>query len=319
VNAVGAQQCSGTKTVTGSTVGVGVLDQANISMGGASAVVIGSSGNTDFTLEGVRDGAVDLFGTRTAIDLGTGTFQLADIYLQRGLNPVDGGSVSVDFTGGNAFAPGSANLTANGLNGEQAIVTMVYSTPGSSGVLFTGVTPSAAVTRTFPTVPAARQENDDLHGLTLTTVPAGAPLGAFRSGTLFFRDPVDRTITLGPDLGATDVDTGVSAPYLRPRVTYVRQAEYNRYFFVNYQQDASDRDVTIFATDDYLNGADIDLIVPDFSGVGGWNNAWGLVPGERLTFAFTASGWPGPGSVAPEELAEGLEILTGFRAGEIDP
>jgi hypothetical protein len=317
--AVGAQQCSGTKTVTGTTVGVGPQDNANIAMGGASAVVIGAAGPS-FTLEGVRDGTVDLFATNASLDLGSGSFQLDRIYLERGLNPPDGSSVDVDFTGPLAFDPGSATLTANGLNGEQAIVTMVYTTPGANGTLFTQTTPSAAVTRTFPTVPASRQENDDLHGLTLTTVPPGAtPLGSFRSSTLFFRDPVDRTIGLGPDLGATNVDTGVTAPYLRPRVTYTRQAEYDRYFFVNYQQDGSDREVSVIVTDDYLGGADVDLIVPDFSGTAGWNDAWGLVPGETMTFAFTASGWPGAGDIEPGDLAEGLEIVTGFRTGEIVP
>jgi hypothetical protein len=319
VASVGEQQCPGTKSVTGTTVGVGALDNAVISMGDADAFVTGAAG-TDFTLEGVRDGTVDLFGTKSTVDVGSGTFVLDRLYLERGLNPADGSSVTVDFTGADSFDPGSANLTVNGLGGEQAIVTMVYSTPGSSAVLFNQPNPSTAATRPFPTVPAARQEADDLHGLTLTTVPAGAsPLGDFRSNTLFFRDPVDRTMTLGPDLGATDVDTGVTAPYLRPRVTYARQAEYGRYYFVNYQQDASDRDVTLVITDDYLDGADIDLIVPDFSGVSGWSNFWGLVPGETMNFAFTASGWPGAGDVSPETLAEGLEILTGFRAGEIVP
>lgn len=319
VASVGEQQCSGPKTIAGTTVGVGPLNTAYVSMGGASAVVIGSGG-PNFTLEGVRDGTVDLFGTNTALNFGAGTFTLEQIYLERGLDPVDGSVVTVDFTGPDAFAPGSATLTANGLDGDQAIVTMIYSTPGASGVLLNQITPSAATTRSFPTVPADRQGADDLHGLTLSTLPPGAgPLGAYRSATLFFRDPTDRTITMGPDLGDTNFDTGTTAPYLRPRVTYTRQAEYNRYFFVNYQQDVADRYVTVFATDDYLDGADIDLIVPDFSGTAGWNDAWGLVPGETMTFAFTASGWPGPGDVAPEALAEGLQTVSGIRSGEIDP
>lgn len=319
VAAVGARRCTGRKTVNGTTVGIGPLDNATVSMGGATASVIGAAGTT-FTLENVRDGEVDLFASKTSIDIGTGQSTLERLYLARDLTPADGSSVSVDFTGANSFAPGSANLTVNGLDGDQAIVNVSYTTAGASGSLFNQVMPSAASSRTFPTVPASRQESDDLHGLTVTTVPAGATgFGDFRSFSYFFRDPTDRTVPLGPDLGATDLFTDVTAPYLRPRVTYAPQAEYDRYFLVNYSQDTADRSVSLVVTDDYLDGGAIDLIVPDFSGTAGWNDAWALVATETITYIFTASGWSGSGDLTPDSFAGGAEITTAFRIGEIDP
>lgn len=317
---IGPTLCRGSRSVTGSVVGLSATGTAFVSMGSVSSTVVGSTG-TSFTLSNIQDGTVDLFAARNSLNLGTFSLDLDKVFIQRGLDPAGGSSVSVDFTGANAFDPGSATVTATGQNGDGALLTMIYLTSGNQGVLTTETSYSAATSRAFPTVPADKQADGDLHGLTLTTQPDGGTLGAFRSASIYFKDPTDRSVAFGPNLGTTTITTATTSPYLRPRVQYTRQTEYNRYWYGSYQQTSggATRNVLFYITDDYQGSQDIDFMVPDFSGVAGWDNSWGLATGQTINYAFVTSGWDGVGGIAPATVAAGLQIMTGSRTGQINP
>ena len=310
--------CRGSRSVTGTVSGLGATDQAWVSMGTAAAVVVASTG-TSFNLNNISDGTVDLFAARNAFSLQTFSFSTDKLFLQRGLNPSNGGAVAVDFNGANAFAPATHSLTATGLNGDAALVTMLYVTSGNSGVMTTETSYSAASTRSFPAVPADRQVSGDYHLLQLTTRPDGANnvLGSYRAASKYFQAPGDQTLVFGAALGTTTFTTASSAPYVRPRVQYTRQSEYNRYWYGAYQQ--TGRNVVFYITDDYQGSGDIDFTLPDFSGLAGWNNSWGLAAGAEVTYNFTTSGWDGAGSIAPATLAAGLAIKTATRSGKFNP
>ena len=319
LDGIGASLCNGTKTVNGTVPGLSATNTAFMSLGGSSATVVGAAANPNFTFSNVRDGAIDLLATRTNLTINGQSVSttLDRILLQRGLNPASGSSVNVDFAGG--VTPVTPTVTATGLNGASALTTMIYLTSGTTGVLFTETSYSGAASRTFPAVPAAQQQDGDLHGLTLTTQPDGANnvIGAYRSASIYFKDPTNRAVTFGPAIGATTFTTAASAPYLRPRVQYTRQSEYNRLWYVSYQQ--GDRNVVTQITDDYQGAADIDYTLPDFSSVAGWDNQWGLVAGQQVTFGFVTSGWASAGGLGPAQLAEGVSVQTATRTGMFNP
>src|SRR5690606_25532002 len=99
-------------------------------------------------------------------------------------------------------------------------------------------------------------QSGDLHGLTFTTRPAALPFGKFRSASIFFGAVAQREVSFGPELGTVNVTTAATSPSLRPRVQYTRQAEYNQYWFVNYQQQAGgvNRDHQVYVTAAYQGG-----------------------------------------------------------------
>ena len=156
---IGANYCenpAGTsKTLNGSVAGLGITDQATISMAGATAAVSGF-GLPTFSLQKVSDGARDLIATRTSLTGGGGGFQtvLNKLIFRRGLNPVNGATLPVlDFGSGEAFDPETRNLTINNLGADQPVVTTFY---------YTGNGTVAVLLRTSPT-----------QGHTLVSVPPG--------------------------------------------------------------------------------------------------------------------------------------------------
>lgn len=314
----GEDQCSGDRTVQVSVPGLGVMNQAYLSLGGSAVVVAGAAG-TQGTFQNVSAGPIDLFGARTEFQISGSTVNTVvdRLYLSRNLDPADGSSITVDFAGPASFAPEQRTLTAVGLGGETALLTMLYLTPGNTGVMFTETAFTGAATRSYPAVPAARQMSGDLHGITLTTAPSNGVTGDYRAASIFFEAPTDRQVTFGPLLSATTITTEATSPYLRPRVQYTRQTEYDKYWSISYRQ--GDRGVVMLITDDYQGGGDLDVVLPDFSAVSGWDSSWGLHPAQDVTFAFVASGWAGSGVIGPDQLAEGVSVQTGTRTGTFNP
>ncbi len=313
---LGASLCNGPKTVTGAVSGLGATNTAYIALGGSTAVVSGATASS-YTASSVRDGTIDLFASRTAIGFSGGQVSTTvdRLLLQRDLNPPSGGTVDVDF--GSGFAPAPQDLGANGLNGEAAQLTLIYRTNGTQGIIFAETAFTGSQFRTYYGVPEAQQREGDFHLAQLTTQPDGGTLGSYRSAAVYFREIRDQDVTFGPALGATSFTTSTITPYLRPRVQYTRQSEYDRYWFVSYQQ--GDRTVQLYLTDDFQGSADVDVQVPDFSVAAGWDDGWGLRTTGDITYAFITSGWDAEGAIAPAALSAGLGIQTGTRTGTITP
>ena len=317
LNDLGSAFCNGPKSLTGNAVGITGTSTGYISVGGSTAVVTAAA-NGNFSVSNVRSGPIDIFASRTAITLNGTTVTLAPdrLFMQRGIEPANGSSVSVDFTGANSFAPQAQDLGASNL-GEPALLTMVYRTTGTTGVLFTETGYTSGPFWTYYGVPSAQQADGDFHLATLTTQPSNGVTGSYRSASVYFRTIQDQNVTFGPALGTTNFTTSTTSPYLRPRVQYTRQSQYNRYWYISYQQ--GDRTVQTYITDGYQGSSDIDFTVPDFSGVAGWMNTWGLQTSGEITFGFVTSGWDQEGALGPQQLAEGLGIMTATRTGTINP
>ncbi|MFO8174801.1 MAG: hypothetical protein R6T96_11000 [Longimicrobiales bacterium] len=329
ITTVGEDQCggpSGFKTVNGSVQGLGMMESAFISLGSASTGVA-MGGSPNFVLEMVEDGPQDLVAARMGFSTTTFAQEPNRIIIRRDLNPPDNSSLApLDF-GTEGFAPASANITVNGLtSGEMAVLTGLFTTArGGLGSFFSGI--SGGASQTYWGIPTSELATGDLHYLQVVSVDTvgsggGTPPSTRQVG-VGFREVQDRDVTLGPDLAPPTVTTVATAPYARFGAEWDIQAEYNRFFlaaFIQSDGGADDRLVTMGATEGYLGGGgSAELAVPDFSGVAGWDDAWGLQAGVSTVWTVTGSGWQGSGMINFPDLAEGTQFFSASRSGQIIP
>ncbi len=321
-------ECAGTgfaKTVSGSVAGVGATDQAYISLGGASTSIQGVTGVFNWTLQNVPDGPVDLLASVGTLTIGgTGfTFDLTKMVIERGLNPADNANIGVvDFNGSNAFAPVMRDVTVNNLGTDAYVLNMAYNTAnGSSGLFFTNFQPSTDPMGSYPGIPAAQQEAADFHLLTvLATDPNLMTLDHQRSVTLINHDAKDLTATLGPELNLPTITQPATMPYVRFRAQVAVQDEYDGYTFVTFNQTAGRMNsVLIGTTESFRAGSDLDVTIPDFSGLAGFDDNWGPEAGVPTTWGLLGIGWTGMGGIIGTPYFDGAVSFSAGRFGEITP
>ncbi len=324
ITARGVSQCPTAvgKTITGSTAGLSGQDQGFITFANRSTTVIPVGGQT-FTLNGVADGARDLIATRTTLSInGTSVSSaLAKIIIRRGVNPGAGTALPVLDFGAEGFAPGTATATLSNLGADQSLMTALYTTPTTNGILYTDVGGGGA-SRSFFGVPAASQLAGELTYLQATALAPGAftdPNLALntRSAGIYFSGLGNQAIAFGPALSQPTVTTAATTPYARLRSVVARQPEYNQFFYVTFQQSGSTpRNVVIEATASYIGAAAFDVTVPDFSAAG-YDPTWGLKTGVSTTWVVNESGWSlGTGVVT---ATAGTTVLNAQRGGTITP
>ena len=316
----------GSKTVNGSVVGLGALQSAFISLGGTSTSVNGAQGQTAFSLNPVPDGLLDLVASRAEFDLQLPGFVPDRAIIRRGLNAPDGSTLPpLDFDA-EGFDMVSGSLTVNGLAaGEQTTTVGIFTTQrGALGTYSAGILGGA--NPTFWGMPTDRLEAGDLHLVQIVAVDPTAGGAAIPPPTrtlgVAFREVEDRTVTLGPVHTMPTVTTVATAPYARMRAEWTLQPEYDRtvFLFFTQAQGLPVRSVTILASDGFLATSSVaELEVPDLSGVDGWDNTWGLVPGVSTLWTVSGTGWQGPGFINFPEIVNGTVFFSGTRSGSITP
>jgi hypothetical protein len=327
LNSQGTNRClpGAGKTVNGSVANVGPTQTANVSLGPSSASVSGAAGTT-FQLKKVPDGALDLIASRASFNLTTFVQTVDKVIIRRGLNQADGSTIPVlDFNAAEAFAPATANITVGNLSGEVASVSTSYFTSagsGSTGAGLSSIGLPGAGPFTYYGIPAAKQAAGDLHLAQVIAFPSAQDLSSqFRASALYFKDPTDRTITLGPVLTAPTVTAAATTPYVRFRATGPIQTAYNKNVTAQFIQSnaTANRTVVITATEGYLAGATTyDFTIPDFTGTGGWDNNWGPKVGASTSWTVAASGYTGLGVTTPNPV-EGVTFSLGAKSGTITP
>lgn len=326
---VGAGQCTGssasTRTIHGSVAGLGATDLANITMGGIPAMVLGVGPNT-FSLQNVPSGPRDLIAARAALNTSGGGFStmVNKLIFRRDLDPADGATLPVlDFGGAEAFDPESHTVSIQNLGSLQATASLSYYTAnGSAGQFYSALTDAGATgTYVVPEVPAAHQAAGDLHMLTVTANPPAASQDNLRSVITMFTAPADKTVTIGPNMNTTTVTTAATTPYARLRAQYAVQPEYNSFLVFAYGPNSGGSPgVNTLVTGAYLGGnTAFDFTTPDFSGVAGWNNAWGAMTGVQTSWVLTASGWSVSGGILASPFQDGATTLSALRVGSIVP
>jgi hypothetical protein len=320
LNASGTSQClPGTgKTVNGSVAGVGAQQTATVSLGPSSDSP--QPGTTTFQLTDVPDGALDLVASRNTTDLTTFASVPDKIIIRRGVNAANNSTLPVlDFNAAEAFAPAQANITIGNLGTDMVLLITSYVTSGGvAGAALLNGSQTGAGPFKYYGVPTARQAAGDLH-FAFATALNQAGDEARLVGT-FFKDPTDRTVTLGAALPAPTVSSVATAPNARFRATGSLTTAYNKYVAVTFTQATAGggaRNVSIEASAAYLNNAtSYDFTIPDFSGVAGWNDSWGLQSGVETTWTVTGIGFTGIGFDTPNPV-EGATFMGALRSGTI--
>ena len=321
----GVGMCANTteKTVNGSVAGLAAGEAASVSLGGALASL---SANGNFTLSNVPDGNRDLVAAKTLTSIsGTGvTFTVTKLIIRRNQNPANGSTMAaLNFGAAEAFDPVSKNVTVNGAGSDFLSTSVSYVTANNAlTTLYSDASLSSSATRTYFGVPAAQQATGDLHLLTaVATNVTGSTPNYLRIFGTYFKDAVDKTVTLGPVPSPATVSVLATTPYARLRMQWTAQTEYSKYFSSIYTQSnaAAPRTSIVSATSGYVGGTSVDLAIPDFTGVAGWDSNWGLKAGQSIQWVASSTGWSSPGGVIGSPATEGGTLQIGSRIGTITP
>ena len=311
------------KTVNGSVAGLATGEAATVSLGGALASL---SANGNFTLNNVPDGNRDLIATKTLTSIsGAGiTFTVNKLIIRRNQNPANGSTMAaLNFSAAEAFDPITRNLTVNGVGSDFLSTSVSYVTANNAlTTLYSDINPSSSGTRPYYGVPTAQQAAGDLHLATaVATNISGTTANYLRIFGTYFKDAVDKTVTLGPVPSTATVSAVATSPYVRLRAQWTAQTEYNKYFSAVYTQAnaAAPRTSLVSATSGYVGGTSVDLAIPDFTGVAGWDSNWGLKAGQATQWVTSSTGWSSPGGVIGSPAVEGGTLQIGSRIGSITP
>nr|MCU0633656.1 hypothetical protein [Gemmatimonadaceae bacterium] len=223
------------KTINGTITGFAPPSQASISMGGgfASPQAPGA-----FQLRNVESGPQDLFATRSTFNLMNFSIIPERIIIRRNQNIADGGSLApLDFNGTEAFAPATANLTIGNLGNDTAFVNVSYTTVNSDGTSFFTGQPAGGATRQIFGVPAAQQQANEFHYVTIFAASRIGDLGSnFRGVFTYFRALQDRTVTLAGNFTTPNFAPVAGGPNGRLRITGTLNAPYTSALFTNFSQ-----------------------------------------------------------------------------------
>lgn len=318
LNALGRGACTaaGTKSVSGTVAGLGVSDNAGISLGTASTSATATPGT--FTISGIGDGPHDLIATRNVASGPTAV--AARVIARRALDPANGAVLPVlDFGSAEAFTPLAHTLTVAGPGSADEIAGGTFlTTNGSSAFLFSSVV-SATGTAATRGVPDANLSPGDLHSIFADALDDD---GTERAVFGYFTLAANRTLTLPPRLASPSLaQAGGSA---RPRFAAFMpyQSAYGLLLLAEYGQQSSasfapsDRLVDVVVTGGYYPVPPEQWagIMPDLTGNASYDAAWGLASAPTNVYLEVDGGSP-----LGTPRGEGLMLTFAATGGSVTP
>ncbi len=308
------------RSVTGTVSGFGATntDVVQVQFGGRSPFPPPTAASPTFTITNVPSGPRDLVAGRYPL---TQSLDAARIFLRRGLDPANGASVgTVDFASTtDAFDPARRTATLVGVTpGERPFLAVGWTTNNGSTLPLTTSTAGNATAITYGAVPPQRTAAGDFHVLAASAnTIVGARTDATRTVTTVARDPGDVSITLGSPLSQPAVSS-TNLGYARLRFALPRQPEYSDFWSAVSTQNngTASRTTSISILPGYAgNAGTINLDVPDFTGVAGWQNLWGPSLGVEAIWSVQAIGY----FIGGGNLIEGASTRTAARNGTFTP
>jgi hypothetical protein len=295
---------------TGKTVNATVANlpggaQGRVSFGGGFAAALA---NGPVQLTNVLDGSHDLVGYAGQL-LGPGATDR--VFLARGLNPANGGSLgTVDFAGAGSFAVTPGTITLNGgAGGEIYSQGMFYLTGSCVTSVLYSIGTFAGSPFTAYGIGTANQAATDLHRLTVTAIQGTTD---FRTVTEDFKNIGTRTMTLPGALGAVTA-SNAAGPYKRPMLVTTFPAELSSSAVMTFSdQTVAGKGGSIIATAAWLGGLNVSLTLPDFSALAGWSNAWAPATGDQVMWTLSGSG-----TNLTSACQEGGRLVSATRTGTI--
>jgi hypothetical protein len=314
--AQGGRVCSSapgaTRTVNVNFLGLAPEDNGLVTVGSGSGSAFGSMPVA--VVSGIGPGNVDVVASRVA-SFGT----VSRLYLARTLNPASGSTLDVDFDGPNSYAPATGNITVNNLGADFAATTVTYITAGGAFAPLSFTGSFGGANQQYRTFPNAVRLPQDLQLLTVRVQPVGTQIpDNFRFAYRVIGATADVSVDLGPVLTPPTITTVATQPYARLRASYPVQAEYNSLFQVTFDQENPSRSAIILMSGAYLGGGGTAVLeVPDFTGVAGWNNTWGLARNVPTAWSFMATRFTTGDPTTP--LSAGMTYQAALRTGTITP
>jgi hypothetical protein len=311
------EQSGAGKTVLGTTSGVGASDITYITLGRSQGVRNGNA----VTFSDVNNGNVDLIAGRSAFNLGTFLFDAPDkLILRRNLNPPANSMIAIDYATG--VTPVSAAATIVNLAGGPSDATTLvhtYSTANNSFGAYYVDFPSGSAARTWYGFPAASQADGDTHVISVAAGGISDPTNS-RVVTVVSTTVKPLTFTLGPLLTVPTVSVLGTTNYVKMRAVYPIQSAYPDFFIASFQQNpataADARTVSVSAFPSFTGTTTATLDIPDLTGVGSWDNNWGLKPGTTVNWSFSATKLS---SVLLQPFTDGQVYTSASKTGTINP
>jgi hypothetical protein len=314
----GPELCpSGTTTLLGTVGGLASDEAALVSAGFAARGEVASR-ETDFgfTLHGLLPGPQTILATRERRD-DDGTVVVRGFIVRRIPEQPDGATIPpFDFTSNEAFEPVAHTVTLAGLGGAAATVQTGFRSAHSENEVSDATGDASAPLRPYLALPAARLEPGELQSIAATTTALN---NVTRAAKTYFRSPADLTLTFGAAPDAPQLEVVSSAPTARLRARFGAQADYDRLTTIAYQQ-APNAIVTVGMTPAYaaMNAGRYDLVVPELSGVPGFDPRWALHAGAQALWSASRIG--GTLGLRPDAVpTDGATRRVGALFGVVTP
>jgi len=261
------------KALLGTVAGVDTNESALIA-GHISHTTANPAGM--FALMGIGSGPHDLFAARHTRS--SGPTALTRIIVRRAIDLPDSTVLPVlDFGSPEAIVPVTGTVTVTGLGPEGATTVLRVITRTSEVLLSPLLSASTTPARPYAALPLGELRTDDIQGILASAVSGSAT----RTAEFYFQAPGNPTLALPTALTRPTIDTVATTPALRLRARYVAQADFDRQASIQYQQGTTTIvGVSMTAAYAALSTNGYELVVPDLSGVTGFNSAWALHPGS---------------------------------------
>jgi hypothetical protein len=290
ISEISCLEVAGTKQINGTFSGVASPQRALISMFFSSAFPLAQQ--TSYSLTKLAERPLDLVASRVNL---TSTTQTSErLIIRRSQNFLPNATIpDLNFSGGEAVTPTTSLAAVTGVGfGELAtIYNNFFSQLRTSHTLFYSEL-SASGDVPFPSVPASLTAAGDYHDLFVLSPSTSGE--SFRGVERYFRTAANQSLALGGALETAPTFASLTTtPYVRLQMS-MQPSGYNSAAHFQLQQQFGQPSVTtvnVTVTEGYYTGTSAQpwtVILPDFSLVEGWQNAWGLQTGPVIDWTVTS-------------------------------
>ncbi len=326
-------------TVSGTVSGLGSDEGANISMDEDFGFAYSANPNYSFQ---VPPGTYDLIATRGP----TATQSINKVFIRRNMAVTGDTTINIDFNSADAFDPETHTAVISGVaSGEEFGGEVMFLSDGKTFAWMGGGMEMVSNTFQFASIPTNRQVGNDIHGLDASAFANSTQRSVMR----FFKAPMDINVTLPDPFTSPDVTTAATSPYARFTANWSSYPGAQAYVLEfggeqvvkgrrtllrpvaipsNRPRPNRSRQIVGLFWSVGLSvgwlGANSTYTLPDFSGLSGWNNAWGFpaggpVPWDVSVLASNRSLAELIKALAEERPVDGLEVRQAGKSGSITP
>jgi hypothetical protein len=273
------------RTLNGTVAGLGANDVALVAVGHSILDFTNLELGSTWQLRGALAGPQEFLATRgTRVN---GVVSLTKMILRRSPELPDGATLpAFDFESAEAFQPAVRTVTFAGNDGSAVTAYTGLRTAHSNNFLTFLAGGGATATSPYYAIPGSQLEDGELQSLGATSAPVG---NVVRSAIVYFRTPVDRTLTFGAVPSAPALDVVSTTPTVRLRARFAGQADYDRYTSINFQQGNTVVSLSMSRAYATIAGG-YELVVPELTSVPDFDPRWALRRGTQVLWTTARVG-----------------------------